>query len=675
MICATSDVNALLVSAIPRSDTNKVALCKPAEIFDYMKIDPEVRNPRIDALVVSSRDVNKRNVVKQFQEALNDKHPDAKVIYICKDRKPDNFANDNRIDTYLVKPRSQQVADAIYQLSAKLSEKPVITSSTTEAQKLQPKEAKVDLKSIMHEGLPTDGEEETEGEEVELEFTDDDLPVEKDVQHETVVDNNTAKEPELVTRMRNASSVADIAVLMRETTAEQLLKDIAHENATFAVIENKLAALKDEINEIMIDGRLPMEERLSKIRSLIYSKKYFALQSNTLIEQYVTQIIEAFTSNTVRLLNDRLKEIDESIKLSTRYGTGTQNFGRLTGINEERASTIMELNTLKYEVQEIGVRAADIIHETTAEVAAKNQELTGNELLDNNIKAHGTFIVDGDSIEILRSILTMADSSTEQFKEAVHCVTAMLESYNKLMQLDKEQIAATNEMVKYMQAHSVEDTVVANTLLKKSLRVFTGAEGVGRTIIPYMLSKRKSKENANVLLVDLTGTSKLDDYGIDAYTLDEYRANRYEKDFVVVKGTCTSIESAQNLTAILTRAADFYRVINVVLPMDNKDVFDVLAHDVLCINYLTNTKKRNMKEIKDFMADTQYENVAKRLIVNDSSLSLNDLATYFNLLDRLDCQLLSLPHISQVEICSLNSIDPLTIDFVNEQLVEVSKYA
>lgn len=674
MIYGSTDTNALLRSAIPRSDANTVAICKAVEIFDFMKIDPAAISPKVDAFVVSSVDVTKRTTINAFKEALSDKHPNAKLIYICKSRKPDEFSGDNRIDSYLIKPKSQELSNAVYQLSAKLSEKPVIQSSTAEAAKLQPREAKVDIDDILAEGaIGEDVDEEVAVEEIEVK-ADEGLPTDEE-QAAVEVRSSGSAEPELVKRMRSATSVADIANLIRETSAEQMLKDIARENATYSVVEGKLQAIKDEINSTMLDNSLTMEARLSKIRSIVYNKKYFAVQSNTLIEQYVTEIIDCFTNNTVRLLKERLSEIDESIKLSVRYGTGTQNFGRLTGINEERASTIMELNTLMYEVQEIGARAADIIHETTAEVAAKNQELTGNAIIDNNIKAHGNFVVDGDSIEILRSILTTADSSTEQFKEAVHYVSAMLESYNKLIQIDKEQIAATNEMVKYMQAHNLEDTVIANTLLKKSLRVFTGAEGVGRTILPYMLSKRKSRQNCNVLLVDLTGTCKYDDYGIEYHTLDDYRANRYEKDFVVVKGTCTSIESAQNLAAILTRAADFYRVINIVLPMDNKDVFDVLAHDVLAINYITNTKKRNMEDIKLFMSKTQYENVAKRLIVNDSSVTLSELASYFNLLDRLDCQLLSVEHIKQIESCSLNAIDPLTIDVVNEKLVEVGKYA
>ena len=37
-------------------------------------------------------------------------------------------------------------------------------------------------------------------------------------------------------------------------------------------------------------------------------------------------------------------------------------------------------------------------------------------------------------------------------------------------------------------------------LIKKSLRVFTGNEGTGRTIVPYVLSKYKARQNTNFVL-------------------------------------------------------------------------------------------------------------------------------------------------------------------------------
>lgn len=671
MIIASNDCNALLKSIFKRGDANKVMIGRPNDIFEKLQIDPRSLPNPIDAFVLSSIDMNRRKIDAQFQAALERKHPDAKVIYVCKARREDGFFGNPNIDEYLVKPKADDVSEAIYRMAAKLSEKPTIQSSSEEAAQLSPRENKIDMKAILAEEAVTAEPEEEKEDVVDIKPEDLSTDTEQEPIQETKPEG---KEPELVTRMKRAQSVADVANLMRETNAETLLKDLAKDNANYSILENKLHALREDIANVMVDGSINMEQRLSKVRTIMYNKKYFTTQTNTIIEQYVSEIIESLTSNTIGLLDERLHQIDESIKLSARYGNGAQNFGRLTGINEERANIIMDLNTLKQEVQEIGVKAVDTLHDITSEVAAKNQELTGNNIIDNNIKAHGSFIVDGDVIETLRNILLCADSSTDLFKTAVQKITAMIEAYNKLVSLDKEQIAATNEMVKYLKAHNIDDTVIANTLLKKSLRVFTGIEGSGRSIVPYILSKRKSKENCNVLLIDLTGTCKYEDYGIKSYDIADYKANRYENDFVVVTGTCTSVESAQNLTAILTRAADFYRVINIVLPTDNKDVFDVIAHDVRVINYLTTTKRRSMEAIKDFMSNTSYENVGQRVIVNDTSATLTELSQYFGLLDRIDVGIISIPHIKQIELCSLNGLDPTTIDAVNEAFAEVSKY-
>lgn len=673
MIIASNDCNALLKSIFKRGDANKVMIGRPNDIFEKLQIDPRSLPNTIDAFVVSSIDMNRRKIDAQFQAALERKHPDAKVIYVCKARREDGFFGNPNIDEYLVKPKADDVAEAIYRMAAKLSEKPTIQSSSEEAAQLSPRENKIDMKAILAEEEAATAEPEEKEKEDIVDIKPEDLSTA--TEPEPVQDTKPAdKEPELVTRMKRAQSVADVANLMRETNAETLLKDLAKDNANYSILENKLHALREDIANVMVDGSINMEQRLSKVRTIMYNKKYFTTQTNTIIEQYVSEIIESLTSNTIGLLDERLHQIDESIKLSARYGNGAQNFGRLTGINEERANIIMDLNTLKQEVQEIGVKAVDTLHDITSEVAAKNQELTGNNIIDNNIKAHGSFIVDGDVIETLRNILLCADSSTDLFKTAVQKITAMIEAYNKLVSLDKEQIAATNEMVKYLKAHNIDDTVIANTLLKKSLRVFTGIEGSGRSIVPYILSQRKSKENCNVLLIDLTGTCKYEDYGIKSYDIADYKVNRYENDFVVVTGTCTSVESAQNLTAILTRAADFYRVINIVLPTDNKDVFDVIAHDVRVINYLTTTKRRSMEAIKEFMDNTSYENVGQRVIVNDTSATLTELSQYFGLLDRIDIGIISIPHIKQIELCSLNGLDPTTIDAVNEAFAEVSKY-
>ena len=84
MIIASNDCNALLKSIFKRGDSNKVMIGRPNDIFEKLQIDPRSLPNPIDAFVVSSIDMNRRKIDAQFQAALERKHPDAKVIYVCK---------------------------------------------------------------------------------------------------------------------------------------------------------------------------------------------------------------------------------------------------------------------------------------------------------------------------------------------------------------------------------------------------------------------------------------------------------------------------------------------------------------------------------------------------------------------------------------------------------------
>ena len=58
---------------------------------------------------------------------------------------------------------------------------------------------------------------------------------------------------------------------------------------------------------------------------------------------------------------------------------------------------------------------------------------------------------------------------------------------NKLLDLDKETIVAQTQIINFLRSNQIEETVIAETLIKKSLRVFTGNEGTGRTIVPKLI--------------------------------------------------------------------------------------------------------------------------------------------------------------------------------------------
>lgn len=683
MILCTKNSDALVRSAVNKDQRNAVSIIKYQDLLDKLMIDPSAGPQTIDAFIITNLDIRNKNDMNDLYECLGQKHPAVKVIFINKNGKPSEVdGNTPGIDYYFIKPKPMQLRDAIYAVAAKLTEKPVVESAAEQASALKPSEQNVDVMAMLgmpDAGADVFGEEEKKEEDISGIDSDefDDIVKGMNFEQESEdITGSTDNEGEFVKRIRSTRSVGDLAGLMRETNAEEMLKQLAKENRNYGVLEEKVRTLRDRVNEIMYSNSgLTLPERYEKARAVLYDTDAYTVKSNTMVEEYLREIFETITKQSEALLTDELERIQQSIKRSVTYGAGQMNFGKLAGLNEERGNAVLAMKTIESEIIEIGNKCADILDEIIKKQCEESENITESQVFNAQLNQMGAMLRSGDFIQIIRALLELAQNVSSDFIEYTSKVKGCVETMRVLLQKDNEQIAAMSSLVKLMKQKNVTDSVVANTLLKKSLRVFIARENTGRTIIPYALSAFKSRENANVLYLDLTGTSKLSNYGIKAYTLEDYKANRYEEQLCVVEGVVESIDDAQQLTAILTRAADYYRVINVVLSPENKDVIDIISADVLCINILTDTNKKNMEWAKQALEEFKYDNVARRIICNKCTVSMTRLCSYLEMFEVVDVQILSINHLNIIEAASYDSVDPTTFTTVAELLKEVRRYA
>jgi len=676
MIVTTKACDALVKGMLPPAERKFVAVSSIKEISQKIKLDPNVGGQTIDAFIISSSDVRNPKIAMLLKDGLAGKHPDAKVIFISKDNKPSEFSNSYPgIAKSLIKPKTDDLRTAVYSLAAELSAKPVVPSAKDKAAELNPKEQNITAKDLIDQSMMSYDDDDTE---VPYDYTSPTVPlpmpaVSLEEPEEAFFNRN--EESELVTRIKAAGSLANMRDIAKELSAGKILTDLAKENAQYDSIEKTLKGLYEQIYAITVDTAMGNREKAEKIRSLVYSKHYYDAQCDTIIEQYLKQIIETLAGHCADLNDKMLAELQNKMKIVATYGDGQADFSRLGGINEERGNIILELSLMEKELADISTKVSDAVTELVENRLATATDNTSSPLLNNILKVQGSYIVSAESITTMGNILRLAESGNEEFYEMSRKVNDTITKINSLLNLDKQTIAAQAEIIKYLQSANLEDTIVANTLLKKTLRVFTGAEGVGRSIVPYLLSKYKSRENKNVMFIDLTGTSKLEAYGIQSHTLDDYRANRYMEDFCVVTGEVATIEQAQTMIGLLTKAADYYAVINVVVDPDNKSVFDILSSDVRVINFVTDTKLPHMNKTKELLETYNYDNVARRVICNNISVPISSIAKYFGLLDDPSIQLLSVEHVPQIENCLFDRRDPYNIDAVIEAYKEVRKYA
>lgn len=675
MIIATSKSDTMLRKSLGRGQTSVIAINKMIEQF---ALDPTITEPKRDAYIVTNEDISANHIKQKFEQALLTKHPATKVIFINKTAKPIYPNGLQGLDAILQRPKPNDIAQAISVLVSETvihdTVEPVMTPISQHIPTYNPT-VEEELVGTEYAEVNPDFEEhkQQESEQPEELIIEEPTPI---VQEPTPVP--LTKESMLVERVKNAGSVSDVSVLMREITASTLVKDLIETNSTYAGIEEKLKSLNEAIFSILNDKTIrTLDEKLSKVHSLLHDKAFFSSKGNTLIEQRLEEVIDTICTRVNELLQNRLSEIDTAINRSLELKGIEDYTPRLAGLNSERTNLIIELQTLEFEIQDIYKLTDNLSVDVAGYIAQSAKDLTGNEMINAHIEARGTTVLTADTVNIIRAILdTPTNKTPEAFKEMKMRIINERKLLSKLFDLDQEIITAQQAVINYLKTKNIEDTVVAETLLKKSLRVYVGPEGCGRTIIPYLLSRYKSKQNANVLCLDLTGTNKYADYGIQYMHIDTYLTELNQRPFMLVAGAIdNSIEAAQKIVTTLLKAADYYRVINVVLSPEQRELLETIAQDVLSVNYMVDTNPTNIKTMRETIERSNFDNVARRVIINKCDIPLKSIITKLGLYDSLDFQICTIENIPTISEASLVGYNPYGISKVDFAMEETLKHA
>ena len=673
MIISTKSADTVLKRCLEKGQSSII----PAnEMIEQFVVDPTMVTPIRDAYVITNEDISASRLKIKFEQAVAQKHPAVKIIFINKSSKPIYPNGLNGVDVILQKPKPNDAAQAISAIlsTTTVHEVETPTIGTTQIPKYTTQDA-VEADTIYHapvaeEPLPTVPEPAVEEpEEIAPIF----VP-EEPKEEEAPVDLRSG----MVERIKEASNVTDISIITREITATNLIKDLVQSNSTYAGIEEKLKNINDSIFTIMGNSNIKsLDEKLSKVRALLHDKAFLSAKGDTLIEQRLEEVIDLICRKTSELLKNRLAEIDTAIRRSTAMKDMEMNPVRLAGLNEERANIILELTTLETNILNIYKACDSIVMDTATTIGERAEDYTGNDKINMHIRARGGVVASDETVDAIRAALRVSEGEIpDTFKELRLLVINEVQLLRELFKLDAEVIAAQQEVINYLKSNNIEDTIIAETMLKKSLRVFVGEEGTGRTIIPYLLSKYKSRQNANVLCIDLTGESKYSYYGIQHHSLESYMQNLPQSEFTLVAGKAeNSVSAAQNIVTSLIKSADYYRVINIVISPDQRELFHTIAQDVLCVNFLVDTTAPVINRMREVMEDFDVENVARRVIINKCDVAIRPIIDKLGLADKLEYQVCTIPNVPTITDAGLNEYDPYGISAVDLAMEETLKHA
>lgn len=645
---------------------DKIIISTTERLISELQLDPSVTMPRRDAYVVSESDVAKPKVMAAFKDAAAKKHPDVKIIMVVRPRS--TMAAGDGIDKVLMNPKPDQLREAVADLVNAIEDKMIQMQEGPE-EKYEPVEFAEDPIPEPTPGPPMPEQEEPE-----------DLPV-SEPEPEVPVITNTEADDAMLQRIKECRNVADVSIVAREITAAKVVKDLMSENQEYVAIEERLKALQKQIYAVMADTAIPtLSEKLERVRALMYDRSYYAVKGSSILESRVEEIVKTLSEKTKELLQEKMEDVDKTILFYSK-GQATEhiNFPNLSSLLNTRANLILDLSLLVNENASVFDSADKLISDASMEVTRINTELTGNVIMDNQMKARGVRLTSEDGLKVINKAIELSVDNAEDFKEYKAKLDVMSRKVADLMKADEDIIAVQNNIIKYLTARGVEDTVVATSYIKQALRIYVGEEGTGRTIVPYLISKMHSRSSANVLHIDLTGTSKLANYGVKAMGIYDWMESMPEEQLCVVAGAISegdNLESTvQRLSNLLVRAADFYRMINVVIRPDQKLLFDTLAPDTLSVNYITDLAVANLDKTKKVIEEMVMPNMAQKVITNKCQQCTERIVARLGLVERMNVGYLRIPNIEQIVDCSLEGIDPSAVDVVNDLFMEVLKNA
>lgn len=471
-----------------------------------------------------------------------------------------------------------------------------------------------------------------------------------------------------------SSSVTEVSMLLQQMTATELVKDLIQSNSTYNGIEEKLLAIKDSIFTIWNDqSSRTLDEKLNKIHALMHDKAFFRTTGDTLIEQRLEDIIDSVVNNCRRYVDERTQSIHKLIMDTWgRYQQDTP--AKLAGIADRRADIIAELYALQLEIGRISQDADRVIIDTADHIVKENLEFSGDDEIDEHIKARGANIVSSTSVAIVAKAVDYSTTLPDKFGEMEHMIRKERECLRQLFKIDEEFIEAQNALVRRYETKNPTDHVIIQKLIKQVLNVYVGDENTGRTIIPYLISNYQSRTPRNVLLLDLTQESKYDAYSIPVIDYDDFVNDMRMEQLCVVKANVPNdVVAAQQLMTVLLKAADFYGVINVVMTTKQNELFNIIAPDVRVINYIVDTVPTHLDSIKTYIEGINLDNVGQRVIINKCNVALLPVLRRLNMENSTNYQIVKINDIPSIADASLKGYDPYEIGSVSMAFKEIMR--
>lgn len=470
-------------------------------------------------------------------------------------------------------------------------------------------------------------------------------------------DLNKAIEDEII-KCRNFK---DWDVFKLPIKPEFLKFELIDENTQYSEALKIIDNQERQIANIFRDSGLSPDEKIKMIKEIGIDKSaQRAAANNILVDKFTKTMIEiiALAKNTI---DNKLLSIQASIDQMTKASVMYSEKNKLEKLILERVDTQMKLLELSREVIEIH-KTIDNSAEKIVEHFEENLP-SENEYINEIMAPFKRYFIPQNSTFLANKLFNDLQSEKLIMGQLESKIMSTISLLFKLCESDSTIIDYQSKLIKLLSAQKVEDIVIVDTILKNSLRLYIGTSDVGRTSTCVTLAKVLSRRN-NSLLIDLTGTSKFKDYGINPVSLDEFLQERIERHFVCVEGNALEIENINDFIGKLKLRLNYYPYINIILDISQEDVIKKLSDSALSINFISNCTTHNINLMKNYILKYDVENIARKIILIDPQIAVSEIVSQLGA-DMLMYKVITVPYLAQMRTCSLKKTNPADIEEVS----------
>ena len=463
-------------------------------------------------------------------------------------------------------------------------------------------------------------------------------------------------------QISGVASMEDWDLFMNNLKRESVVKRLIQENSEYNGLTKMIETLDREIESVWIDTALTPDQKFEKIKDIGLKRSACMAAGNSVMADKVIDIISRVTMAAKRTVEAQMEDYNAAIS------TIVANKNAIVD-NSHIATTIQQRADIQFDLLKTSRKVLDLYKGIDTLVTEEIQELdrklpSSNEFINEFVKPVGTKIFTPKNTAELANRLMKALQQNKVTASGLESqVNALIEVMFDLFDKDQELLEYYKRQVALLQANKIEDVIIADTVLKQCLRLWTGAEGTGRSATAITWAGILSRRN-NSLLIDLTGKAKFETYGIQHVHLDDFMKKRIEKRFLCVQAEeIPTPERLQEIVDELKTRLNYYPYVNVIVSPDDINGLNQLSTDALTTHFICDCSSNSMETLRRLISGHTQGNVARRLIM------INPPISPLSILDSLGADptlfsIMVLPNIPEIRACALRHDRPYELGSV-----------